>query len=76
MQICESFETTEKEAATAEAAVISAEEAYKLAAIDDGKTDPGEIYERKSGAKKILFIRKAEAKRAAHLKHAMNERQD
>lgn len=64
-QICESLEKIEREAAAAAAAVTAADEEYQIAKIDDGKTDPGEIFDRKTAAKKTLFIRQAEAKRVA-----------
>jgi hypothetical protein len=63
--ICESLEKIEREAAAAAAAVTTADEEYQIAKIDDGKTDPGEIFDRKTAAKKKLFVCQAEAKRAA-----------
>ena len=64
-QICEAHEKLVKDAAATEAAVNVATEEYKVAKIDDGKTDPAEIFDRKTAAKKKLFICEAEAKRAA-----------
>ena len=65
MHICAAFEAIEKSVADAEAAVITAKQECKNAKTDDGNTDPAEIYDRKSRAKKQLFILEAEAKRAA-----------
>lgn len=64
-QICESYEKIVKDAAATEAAVTVAQEEYKVAKIDDGTTEPAEIFDRKTAAKKKLFICEAEAKRAA-----------
>jgi hypothetical protein len=64
-QICGSYEKTLADAAAADAAVATAQEEYDIAKIDDGKTDPGAIYDRKTAAERKLFIREAEAKRAS-----------
>lgn len=73
-QLCESLEKIAREASAADAAVTAASEEYKIAKIDDGETDPAEIFERKTAAKKKLFIRESEAKRAqSRLKTATSD---
>lgn len=64
-ELCVSIEKIARESAAADTAVTTASEEYKIAKNDDGTTDPALIFDRKTAAKKKLFIAEAEAKRAA-----------